>query len=483
MTFKRIYLKEGLFERTINFSSSTNLIYSVENSCGKTTLLRFMLYGLGYNIPNTRNIKFDRCEVETEIECEKAGTITLFRSSQISIEVQVDSKKQTFVLPEQQNDLHTLIWGTDNADILNNLLGTYYVDQEKGWTLLNRGVVIGSIHFNIEQLIRGLSGVDCSELIVKEKQLTGDIEKYKQMFSVAKYRESLDKSAESLIDDSYELELDTTLDTLTIERNRIRTELKRVDEILSDNRNFKKFISDMKILVELPNGETLRVTDRNIVGLNDSIDLLISKRKMLSNQLSRVVSQIETLQKEKAKEDSQLAFFQNVPQIAAFDRIISNMPLNPISIKKELDRLEKEAKNIRDEVSRITKENNKVAAIVSKNIIKYATELGIGDKDSIPVSYLFTSNLKELSGAILHKTAFAFRLAYIIAIESVINVKLPIIMDSPTGKEVDPQNVRLMMDILKRDFFDHQIIIASIYKYDFDSPNIIEITKRLIGSE
>lgn len=106
----------------------------------------------------------------------------------------------------------------------------------------------------------------------------------------------------------------------------------------------------------------------------------------------------------------------------------------------------------------------------------------MGDSKSISPTYLFTSNLKELSGAILHKTAFAFRLAYIIAIESIINTKLPIILDSPSGKEIDPENVSLMMELLKRDFSDHQIIIASIYRYDFPDLHTIEINNRLIDS-
>ena len=73
-------------------------------------------------------------------------------------------------------------------------------------------------------------------------------------------------------------------------------------------------------------------------------------------------------------------------------------------------------------------------------------------------------------------------LAYIIAIEITTGVKLPIILDSPSGKEIDQENVCLMMDILKRDFSDHQIIIASIYKYDFPELKIVEIKNRLIES-
>lgn len=93
---------------------------------------------------------------------------------------------------------------------------------------------------------------------------------------------------------------------------------------------------------------------------------------------------------------------------------------------------------------------------------------------------MFTSNLKELSGAVLHKTVFAFRLAYIKAAEKILDIKLPIILDSPSGKEVDPENIQLMMNILQRDFPKNQIIIASIFTYKFDKVNMIEIKDRLI---
>ena len=67
MIFQFIKIKEGFAERTFNFTDGVNLIFSKENSKGKTTLLRFMLYSLGYNIPSTRKIRFDRCEVVARI--------------------------------------------------------------------------------------------------------------------------------------------------------------------------------------------------------------------------------------------------------------------------------------------------------------------------------------------------------------------------------------------------------------------------------
>lgn len=139
MIIESIYLKEGLFARTIKFSSKANLIHSENNSCGKTTLLRFVLYGLGYNIPNTRKIKFNSCDVELFVCLDNGERIKLVRCNAITLVLHTDESQQTFVLPEQENELHSRLFGTQNADILSNLLGAFYLDQEKGWTLLNRG--------------------------------------------------------------------------------------------------------------------------------------------------------------------------------------------------------------------------------------------------------------------------------------------------------------------------------------------------------
>ena len=40
-----------------------------------------------------------------------------------------------------------------------------------------------------------------------------------------------------------------------------------------------------------------------------------------------------------------------------------------------------------------------------------------------------------------------------------------------------------MMSILKRDFSENQLIIASIYEYDFDNLNKVEIVGRLVPIE
>ena len=479
MIFKSIYLKEGLNERRIDFSKGVNLIHSDKNSKGKTTLLRFMLYALGYNIPNTKKIKFNQCEVELIVENEKKEEIKLVRNNLPIIQIEKKKKKKVYVIPEQQDELQEMVFGIENKDIISNLLGVYYIDQEKGWTLLNRGIVIGSIHFNIEELIRGLSGINCTDLIEKETQLKRKISKYKQMLSIAEYQQIL-QNEKGLVTNSYEDKIDSELDSLLIKQREIKEELRRIDKILSDNKHFKKFVIEMKLLVKTSSGEIVPVTENNIVGLNDAIELLVTKRKLTFARFVDVTSKIEKKQKKFDKEYEQLKFFESVNQLEIFDRRISSIPLNRIIIKQEITNLEKEVKDIREEISRITKNNNTIGSYIFEIIIKYATELKIGDKNSISPTYLFTSNLKELSGAILHKTVFAFKLGYISAIKKKLNIKLPILLDSPTGKEVDQENIKLMMNILKRDFSAHQIIIASIFEYDFNNVNTIEIKNRLI---
>lgn len=304
MRIKEITIIDGLFRRKIDFIEHTNLIFSEENSCGKTTLIRFILYSLGYQIPSTKNLKFENCYVSCSLELDNGDIVQLYRPNCFSISIEGEEK--SFALPEQQDDLHELLFGTKNKDILHNILGAYYFDQEKGWTLLNRGVVIGSIHFNIEELIRGISGLDCSELIARERQVNSNLSKYKQMYSISQYRDSVQK--DSLIADTYEEETEAELQQLLIEKNNLQHEISRVGQSIIGNKKFMDFINEMKLLVFTDDGRQINVTKDNIVGLNDSVDYLITKKKILLQELSEVLKKIERVTLQQKNESQQLAF-------------------------------------------------------------------------------------------------------------------------------------------------------------------------------
>lgn len=477
MIFKSISIKEGIYERKIEFTDEVNLIYSEQNSRGKTTLLRLMLYGLGYDIPSTRKLKFDKCYIELKLEVEGLGKIMLIRNKKELIDLIVDGKIRTFVLPSEQYELHSLLYNSSNIDILLNILGTFYVDQEKGWTLLNRGKVIGNLTFNVESLLRGLANLNCSDLINEEKKINNDLQKYKQIYSVAEYRKSIQEENNATIVDSYDDEVINELDKLLIQQRELKKELKRIDNTILDNRKFKKFIEDMKLLVVTSTGEEIRVTEKNILGLEDITELLKIKKIHIANRYSDISKKIEKLHKERKRENEQLKFFKDESILEIFNKEISRMKLNQIAISKQISKLEKQRSVLRKQIKNITKNGNKYIVKVANKVEGYAIELGIGD---IFKGDIFTSDLKSLTGAVLHKLAFAFRLGYISAIEEKLNIKLPIILDSPSGKEVDRGNISAMMEILKRDFPDNQIIIASIFEYDFNNINKIEIKNHLL---
>lgn len=482
MIIRSIHLQEGTFEKDICFDDGVNLVHSARNSRGKTTLMRFILYGLGYSIPGTKKIRFQRCHVKLTIFIEYLGEVELERNSESIIELKTADGVKQFVLPVQQHELHSILFKNSNVDILDNLLGCFYVDQEKGWTLLNRGVVIGSIHFNIEELIRGLSGTDCSDLIIQKQKATRELNKYREMHSVALYREQLQEENGDLSADSFIDELDSEIDQLNILLHQAKSELKRIDHTLDDNKRFRKFIEELRLFVKPPKGSPFCVTQENLVGFEDATLLLQAKRKMLLLQQTRIQEQIKNLQAQRDEETQQLSFFKTVSPIEVFDKKISQLPINALSVKREIDRLTKEIHDLQERITSATKRNSSVTPSMAATIIKYCTELGINTEETpITENYMFTSNLKELSGAVLHKTVFAFRLAYICEVEKALSIRLPILLDSPSGKEVDQFNVDAMMDILKRDFSDHQIIIASIFEYDFPVVRKIEIRDRLIN--
>lgn len=349
MKFISLHIKEGMYARKIEFIDGVNLIFSKKNSRGKTTALRILLYGLGYAIPNTKKMKFEKLDIKLEVEIEKNTRVLLNRINKSLLELTVDNEKQTFILPNQQDALHKFLFKTDNKDILSNLLGSYYLDQEKGWTLLNRGKVIGEIRFNIESLIRGLSDIDCKNLIEKEKKLNNELEKYRQMRKFSEYRDSILSKENSLVLDTREDEINSELDQLFITEKHLAIEINRIDRTLSDNRRIGKYISEMKLMVNF-NGEDICVSEENIVGLTDSIEFLKAKRSYISNQLKEVKDRILKIQKEKdsevEKEYGQLGFFKISTQIEEFDKQVLQIPLNTKSIKKQIDSITEEKKKV-----------------------------------------------------------------------------------------------------------------------------------------
>lgn len=486
MIIESIKIKEGLLTRKIDFSNGVNLIHSEKNSVGKSTLLRLILYGMGYDIPSTRGLNFEKCEVTLMLKLDSGECIRLLRYNKSYIDMYGHfGGVRTYVLPASQDKIGTILYKTSNIDLLNNMLGVFYMDQDKGWTLLNRGKVIGHIAFQIEGFLRGLSDIDCAKLLEQRSYLKQNIDKYKTLENIALYRNTLmDKKANRYLDED-DRQTKANLASLEVQLNSLRERMYEINAALENNRSIKELISKMKLLIKSPAGEIFQLESENIVGLDDSIQILLKRHLMLGHKVKQIEEQLISTRHKMDLKDNLPKLFEVKDQVQEMDEQIVGIPMDYDIIHDRRVTAKKKLKEVEDKIKLLSQGNSTITKYASDGLIKYAKELGL-EQDGIPITpgYLFTSNLKQLSGAVLHKMAFAFRLAYINTVFHFLNVRLPIILDSPRGKELDKLNVEIMMRILKRDYAEHQIILASIFKYDAFQGEChdIELKNRLLES-
>lgn len=186
------------------------------------------------------------------------------------------------------------------------------------------------------------------------------------------------------------------------------------------------------------------------------------------------------LEKQKGKEEQ---LFKVQTAIEAFDSDIKKISVDAIAIQRIIDQLKRERQKLQERIRSMTKQDNGVVLELHNCISAYAKELDINETYVSPnKDYIFTNDLKSLSGTILHKIVFSFKLAYVKLIKEKTGIILPIVLDSPSGREVELSTVEKMLMIIQRDFPNHQLIIASIHDYDLKDKRVIELKDKLFSS-
>lgn len=355
------------------------------------------------------------------------------------------------------------------------------MDQEKGWTLLNRGKVIGSIGFNIEALVRGLAEKDCSRELQQLEGVKRELKKYEYMHSVAQYQQEINEVGENLVFDSTDEIIERDIEILRTEMAPVDAELKQIKNILRKNKLLAEYIAEMKLIVQGKDGEEIPVTQETLLGFADNNDFLVARREMLAAEIAQINRKIVTLEAQKKKEQT-IVKVQTV--IEEFDADISKIHVDAIATQKVIDKLKLERKKLQEEIRRLTKSDNDIVEALHKCISTYAQEFRVSETYVAPQKdYIFTNDLKSLSGTILHKIVFSFKLAYIKLIREKTGLILPILLDSPSGREVKLSTIQDMLRILQRDYGQHQIIIASINDFDMKNKKVIEFKGRLFDDE
>lgn len=471
MIIKKFTIKESssVSNKTINFSDAVNLIYSSGNSTGKTTLIRSLLYAMGFQIPSTELIDFEDYEFWLTMS-DDSGDIEIYRSSSL-----LKVNNEEFDLPVDQKLAHSKLFGIQNNELLENFLGVHYFDQEKGWTLLNRGVIIGKNRFGVERFFRGLKEDESQESYELDAQLKATnkkIAQYKLMLNIAEYQETLGSDFNSNFDyDSFEQDQNVLLMSLKFDLNEVNSEISLLDSIIKGNNAFSKFIESKDIYVTPPNGgEPFKVTKDSLFNFEDNSELNQTRKNMLVLKRNAIKSEIAKIE---SNVEKQMTFNSIATADDELTKKLANIQgLSAVQINSMISGFVKQRDQIKRNLTTRTKTDNPWVNRAYYLLTKYCNELGIPDGYKLDI---FTTKLKGKSGSILHKLVFIYKLVYIQVLREKTGIVYPIICDSPSGREVEINTVEQMLQILIRDFSEHQIIIASINKFENELVNPNEI--------
>lgn len=445
--------EKSLKERTFEFANGVEFLQSTQNSVGKTTFIRAILYCLGFSVPSTKKVDF----AQYYFQCclEKDDKTLAF----------IERRRDTIVINGTEFNQKTdffgfvhLIFGIDNPELISNLLGTIYIDQDKGWTLLNRGKIIGINSFQIESFLRGLNDSNVSELASRLLRVEDDYRRYKLMFSVADYQKELNDRGEDFTETTFDDALEAELGLLESKITGLEKSIKELSTVIKQNTDFVNYLSRLRLQVRIE-GNDYTITHENLVGFQDVQSINRIRLDQLRNEKNRLMEKRARL-----LERDSFDTLVNVPSlIEDFDKSILRKRIDPLQVKSALDSLQKERESIREQISSATLEENAWVSRLAEYIKGYWDEMGI--KLDFKDSFVLTRDLKSLSGAILYQIIVAFRLGYMRALFEKTKCRFPILIDSPAGREVKDEIVRKALSLVHRDFADHQIFVSSIFDY------------------
>lgn len=473
MNFRSLEILNGYETKIFKFGDKTE-IYSNLNSVGKSTLLRLLFYSMGYPIPSTKRIKFSKLQTKLIIETDQL--IILWRNNN-NIKIETGGETESLELPRDLYYILGKIFKTSNKHVLESLLGCIYLDQDKGWTLLNRGTVIGGIKFKIETLIEGISEKDISHLKIEANKIATELNKLIELQKIILFQsENFDLIDKSDFRTNKISDLENRLLITRNNRNELMRKQSILKNVLTKNEDYLKYVESLGLSVRCPDGEIVELTRDNISGFEET-------QTVIELRIFHLGQEIEKLQKKEVELEQELNNSQYLVKvenpIELFEQRLQLITAPKEVIASEIKRLKEYKKEIEDKIKSSLRDDTNQH--IFDNILKFARKLNVEEYLNSDKNFVFTSDLKSLSGTVLHKIVFCYKMAYIIEIQKYLGLLLPIVLDSPSGREVDQKNIEDMFDILNDEFRDNQIIIASIFKYNrFDVDALIEIQRNLL---
>lgn len=342
MKFLNLQIMYEDSKREINFTQKT-LIYSDDNSVGKSTLLRLLFYGLGYQIPGTYGIKFKN--VKLRVIFERNGNKYTVQRNGNYVELYNDNKFVTSqILTEENDSWFTYIWGIDSIRVLRNILGAIYMDQDKGWTLLNRGKVIGNIRFNIRDLLIGLSkeGAKLNEKLVDLDDKKKVLKKTRQLIELSNSSVEYQNSSVSSLREKDDTKLISKYKNLNLNRKVLNQELKNVKRNITKEKGLEEYLLGLNIMLNI-GSKSIVVNKDNLANFDDNLDYLRQRSAILQEDIEQLDIRMSRVKKE--LDNSTTNLFSNTDVIDKTLNDIAALNINSTILEARQLELEKSFRN------------------------------------------------------------------------------------------------------------------------------------------
>lgn len=472
MLIRKILIKysdtNGPVSKSYLFNEKINLVFSNGNNTkGKTSLLRFIIWGLGFNISLTKNFKSAYSETEIIIEDSPVSKVNR-KGYNVRIFYR-DASEKTFSVFDDRLEIEKNIFGRVPQILRDQIIGYFYFDQDNGYRPWNRGEVIQKLDsksniykIDIDALVAYFSGINYEKFLEKRKALKKAAD---ETLNITKFISSAERT--SIINTQDKKEqikgISDQISQLKIELTRIKEKKDMYSESIKDYDAFNSLINKLSIKIKHRN-EIIAITKKNVIQDN-KLEIRLRGYKTYYKTLEKKVSRrIEELKKDRLNislnnSGKKIELIKSNDTYKEMQEIMLSTGITSVDSEKVHKNVVKQRSDYQKEIKNKIK-NSDASNNIWNLIVKMSNIVGLNRVFNNEDNRLLSNELK-LSGAKRTLAVIIYRLGVLYFIENELNIKLPIILDSPASQEMDQENLDLLMVMLKRYFNNSQIIIAT----------------------
>lgn len=474
--------KEYFFEKT-NLLSSNGV-----NSKGKTSLIRFIIWGLGFNVALTN--EFMSMYAETSLVLSSPSLILTRKGNHMNLSEK--GVEQGFELPSQENTLMSYLFPDVPEKIVDQLLGFMYFDQDGGYRAWNRNYVTQRLKqertykISIEALLASLGNIDYEKYEEKGKRLkkvkeeTSGFTELIAVVSDIKKRNNEEKN----VDISEIQQLNDEISKKQLRLKQVAEKRKIYAINLKDQVQFKQLLKKLSLKVNI-DGRIIDVTDSNIVQ-NKYLKVQLTEyekhykylEKNLISEISSLKAQREVLLDTAPDPNSLFEVsnnFSHLQQLISVSGItiedVQNATEDIINASKKVN------EDYRYELKRTDAYND-----IWNTIVSLAQKVDLTDAINYKRNGLLDQHI-SYSGAKRSLIVMTYRLGIMKYLYERFNIMPPIILDSPASQEMDEANLNKLLRMVINEFPGFQIIVATNQKNDIAFEQIHTLEKGVLGTK